>query len=108
MSGFSDAPVRAWILNLRRFAHGQSESYHVRRGTSETRRPPFLLIATTAMNYPEVPVVPAAFALLTTLYMFAGRTKRLAEGESHTAAVLRVAFFLLCTMFVIAATSSDK
>lgn len=60
------------------------------------------------MNYADIAVVPAAFALLTTVYMFAGRTKRLAEGESHTAAVLTVAFFLLCTMIVIAVTSSNK
>lgn len=58
------------------------------------------------MNYVGDAVVPAAFALLTTMYMSAGRTKRLAEGESHTVAVLRVAFFLLCILIVIVVSSS--
>lgn len=61
-----------------------------------------------SMHYSEIAVVSAAFALLATMYMFAGRTKRLAENESHMAAVLRVAFFLLCTIMLIAVTSPHK
>lgn len=83
-------------------------SHYVRRGTLETRRPPFLTLSSTVMNYSEIAVVPAAFALLATMYMFAGRTKRFAEDESHMAAVLRVAFFLLCTIMLIAVTSPHK
>jgi hypothetical protein len=59
-----------------------------------------------AMNYSEVAVVPAAFALLTATFMYAG-TKRLAEGASHTTAVIRVALFLLCTLIAIAIGSAS-
>ena len=54
------------------------------------------------MNHAEVAVVPAAFALLTALLMFAGGTKRFVEGANDNAAVIRVAVFLLCTLIAIA------
>jgi len=58
------------------------------------------------MNYSEVAVVPAAFALLTAMFMYAG-TKRRAEAASHTTAVIRLALFLLCTLIAIAIGSAS-
>ena len=58
------------------------------------------------MTVTEVAIVPAAFALLTSMLMFAGRTKQSIEAGSDTAAVLRVALFLLCTMIAILIGSS--
>jgi hypothetical protein len=54
------------------------------------------------MTVTEVAVVPAAFALLTAMLMFAGRTRQFVETGNDTAAVIRVALFLLCTMIAIA------
>lgn len=58
------------------------------------------------MRYTEVAVLPAAFALLSAMLMFAGRTKHFAEGGTQTASVIQVALFLLCTMIAIAIGSS--
>jgi hypothetical protein len=58
------------------------------------------------MRLTEIAVVPSAFALLTAMLMFAGRTKHYAEGVSQTAAVIRVGLFLLCTIIAIAIGSS--
>jgi hypothetical protein len=58
------------------------------------------------MTVTDVAVVPAAFALLTSILMFAGRTKESVEDGSDTAAVVRVALFLLCTMIAIIIGSS--
>ena len=58
------------------------------------------------MTVTEVAVVPAAFALLTSILMFAGRTKEFVKDGGDTAAVLRVALFLLCTMIAIVIGSS--
>lgn len=58
------------------------------------------------MTVNEVAVVPAAFALLTSMLMFAGRTKQSIEAASDTVAVVRVALFLLCTMIAIVIGSS--
>ena len=58
------------------------------------------------MNYTEVAIVPAAFALLTAILMFSGRTKRFVEAGSDTAAVIRLAMFLLCTLIAIAIGSA--
>ena len=58
------------------------------------------------MRVTEIAVVPAAFALLTAMLLFAGRTKHYAEGGSQTGAVIRVGLFLLCTMLAIAIGSS--
>lgn len=54
------------------------------------------------MNYTEVAVVPAAFALLTAMFMFGGRTKRPLAEASHTAAGVLVAVFLLSALVFLA------
>ena len=59
------------------------------------------------MRVTEIAVVPAAFALLTAMLMFAGKTQSYADGGSQTAAVIRVGLFLLCTMIAIAIGSID-
>ena len=54
------------------------------------------------MNFTEVAVVPAAFAVLTAMFMFGGRTKRPLAEASHTAAGVLVGFFLLCAIIFLA------
>jgi hypothetical protein len=54
------------------------------------------------MNYSEVAVVPAAFALLTAIFMFGGRNTRPFNEASHKAAGVLVAFFLISAIVLIA------
>ncbi len=66
--------------------------------------PRFFYWLRQGMNYTEVAVVPAAFALLTAMFMFGGRTKRPMAEASHTAAGVLVGFFLLSALvFLIVA-----
>jgi membrane associated rhomboid family serine protease len=50
-------------------------------------------------------IVPAAFALLTAMFMFGGRTRRSFDNASHIAAALLVLFFLICSLGWIVVTS---
>lgn len=54
------------------------------------------------MNYSEVAVVPAAFALLTAIFMFGGRSMRPFGEASHKAAGVLVGFFLVSAVILIA------
>ena len=84
----------------------RSQSHRVRRGTLETRRSSIPTDRDKVMNYTEFAVVPAAFALLSAMLMFSGGTKRFVEAAKSTAAVIRVALFLLCTLVAIAIGSA--
>jgi hypothetical protein len=54
------------------------------------------------MNYTEVAILPAAFGLLTAMFMFGGRTKRPFAEASHNAAGVLVALFLLSALIFLA------
>lgn len=53
------------------------------------------------MNYSKVAVVPAAFALLTAIFMFGGRRIQTFDDASHRAAGVLVAFFLIGAIILI-------
>ena len=57
------------------------------------------------MIYSEVAVVPAAFALLTAIFMFGGRRMQTFDDASHRAAGVLVALFLIGAMILIAHAS---
>jgi len=54
------------------------------------------------MNYSEVALVPAAFALLTAIFMFGGRNTRPFDDASHKAAGVLVGLFLISAVVLIA------
>lgn len=57
------------------------------------------------MIFTEVAVVPAAFALLTAIFMFGGRRMQTFDDASHRAAGVLVALFLIGTIILIAHAS---
>ena len=60
------------------------------------------------MNVTEPAILPAAFALLTTMFMFGGRTRRSFDDASHIAACLFVLFFLICSLVWIVVASINS
>lgn len=60
---------------------------------------------TKLMNATEPAILPAAFALLTAVFMFGGRTRRSFDDASHTAAAVLVLFFWICSLVWIVVTS---
>lgn len=58
------------------------------------------------MNSGEPAILPAAFALLTAIFMFGGRTRRSFDRASHIAASVLLLFFLLCSLVWIVVTAA--
>lgn len=73
-------------------------------GGGSIERPAASLLRRDAsiMKVLELLVVPAAFTLVNTMFLFAGRIKPLSEVGVQTAGGLRVAAFVLCTLFAVA------
>ena len=82
-----------------------SESNHVWRVEGYPPPPSLKTIRRHLMSNTEVAVVPAAFALLTAMLMFAGPSKRFGEAGRDRAVVIGVGLFLLSTMIVLAIIS---
>jgi len=58
------------------------------------------------MTGSEPAILPAAFALLTAMFMFGGRTRRSFDDASHIAASVLVLFFLISSLVWIVVTAA--
>jgi hypothetical protein len=63
---------------------------------------------TKLMNGADTAILPAAFALLTAMFMFGGRTRRSFDDASHIAAAVLVLFCLICSLVWIVVTSMNS